>query len=213
MKSRLNQLSALMSALMAIGMTFGCAPVLRVKSDPPDAEVYLINSKTAQKKLLGKSPLEITVSELKEKLDEPIKNGDFFEVSVEKAKYNPEKLMIPSSRTGLMVTSLDVVLKQGNTEKEIHTAKDALDHIFLAQRLAMSGEHERAQIELDQVLVAFPDFPRALTMRASIYYIEKNYGESLKWYERALAVEPNLDDVLKMIKKIKDHEFEKVGKK
>ncbi len=190
----------------------GCSSVLRVKCDPLDADVYVVNLKSGEKKPLGKTPLDVPMSDVKEKLSEPLKMGDYLTLSIEKSGYHSESIFVPASRTGVMVTELEVNLKSTPVEKEARTAKEALDHIFLAQRLALSGEHERAQIQLDQVLHEFPDFPRALSMRASIYYLQKNFDESLKWYEKALGADPNLDDAIKMIKQIKEQKSVKGGK-
>ena len=94
-------------------------------------------------------------------------------------------------------------LKQGEGPKEERLAKDVLDHLFLAQKLALSAQYERAQIEIDHILTDFPGFPRALSMRASIYFAQKNYTESLRWYEEALKSDPQMEDAVKMAAKVR----------
>jgi tetratricopeptide (TPR) repeat protein len=196
----------LVATLIALA---GCASSLKVKTDPIDTEIYVLNRKTGEKKPLGKGPLEISAAEVRKKVGEEIRAGDYFELNVEKSGYIPEKLLVPVSKSGFMITSLEVTLKKSDLEKQASTAKGALAHLVLAQRFASHGEFDRAQIQVDQLLADFPDFPRALSMRGSILYLQKNYDESLKWYEKAVAADPNMEDAVKMMSKIRSQQKER----
>lgn len=190
--------------LLALLVLPACAGALfSVKSDPMQAEVFFIDPKSGDKKSLGKTPLELPSSALKQVAGESVDSGEFFTVLVEKPGYVSEKFNVPSSKFGTLVTALDVKLKQGSTPKERGAARDVLNHLFLAQKLALAREYDRAQVELDHLLRIFPDFARALSMRASIYYMQKNYAESLKWYEEAVKADPQMDDAVKMIAKVR----------
>jgi tetratricopeptide (TPR) repeat protein len=181
----------------------GCAAShFVVKSDPLQADVSF-TLPNGEKKPLGKTPLEMPMSEINNIIGNSIGNGEFFSVVIEKQGYLQQSFSIPASNFGTTVTALSVKLKEGTSPKEIRAAKDLVDHLFVAQKLALNNEHERAQIELDKILVEFPNFPRALSMRASIYYAQKNYAESLKWYEEALKADPQMEDAIKMIAKVR----------
>jgi tetratricopeptide (TPR) repeat protein len=195
-------LSLLLGSLLAAVLLDGCSSMFVVKSDPAVADVYYLDPKTGLKKELGKTPLEMKDSAVKEAVGE-VPSGGYFTVIVEQKGFIPERLMVPATRFGTMVTQINVKLKPGSQEKEVRIAKDILDHLFLAQKFAVAKEYDRAQAELDRILNDFPEFARALSMRASIYYVQKNYAESLKWYELALKSDPEMEDAVRMTAKIR----------
>ncbi len=184
-------------------LTAACSTTqFEVKSDPVTAEVSVLNEKN-EKKPLGKTPLLMPDSEVKKILGDGVTPGEFFTVVVEKEGFVPQTFSIPASRFGTLVTSLTVKLKEGEAPQEARIAKEILDHLFLAQKLALAQQFERAQIELDKVITPFPKFSRALSMRASIYFAQKNYPESMKWYEEALKNDPQMEEAVKMLAKVR----------
>ena len=190
---------------LALLFTSGCmTQTFTVTSEPPQADVYYQPPGATEKRTIGKTPISMPMKDLKAIIGETASSGQYFPVTVEKTGYNSETLQIPASRFGTLVTALDVKLKEGVVAKEEKTAKVLIDHLFLAQKYAVTLQFERAQIEIDKILADFPTFPRALSMRASIFYAQKNYNESLKWYEAALKVDPNMDDAVKMAAKIRN---------
>ncbi len=184
-------------------MINGCSHLLVVKSEPVEADVYFVNPKTGDKKAVGKTPLNMSMSDVTTAVGPEMVSGEFFTLGVEKPGYITQTLTIPAGQFGTLVTDLRVVLKQGATPKEERLAKSVIDRLFLAQRFALSQQYERAQIELDKILVEFPGFARALSMRASIYFAQKNFTEALKFYEEALKSDPQMEDAVKMVAKVK----------
>jgi tetratricopeptide (TPR) repeat protein len=198
--SRIIKILILFSVALCAG---GCASVLAVKSEPLQADVFLQDPVSGNKKVIGKTPIEMSTSEVKALVGEEVMSGEYFTLIVEKQGYVSEKFLIPSTRFGVLVTALDVKMKAGNNPKEEKLAKDVLNRLFLAQKLAKTREYERAQIELDKILNEFPEFPRALSMRASIYFMQKNYAESQKWYEQAINADPQMEDAVQMLAKVR----------
>lgn len=193
----------LLSLLILFATGSGCASVFSVKSDPLQSDVFYVDPKSGEKKVLGKTPLELPTSELRKIAGDDVFAGEFFTIQVEKQGFVPERFQIPSTRFGTLVTALDAKLKAGNGPKEERLAKNILNHLFLAQKMANTGQYERAQIELDKVLSEAPDFARALSMRGSIYFVQKNYTEALKWYEEALKADPQMEDAVQMAAKVR----------
>jgi tetratricopeptide (TPR) repeat protein len=192
--------------ILWIGMVLalsGCSHLLTVKSEPVEADVFFINLKTGDKKVVGKTPLNMPMSEVTEKVGPEMTSGEFFTLGVEKPGFITQTMNIPAGQFGTLVTELDVVLKQGATPKEERLAKSVIDRLFLAQKFALAQQFERAQIEIDKILIDFPGFARALSMRASIYAAQKNYSEALKFYEEALKADPQMEDAVKMVAKVK----------
>lgn len=190
--------------VLMIGLS-GCSTATFVAtSDPLAADVYYVVPKTGEKKSLGKTPLKIPAEDVKKAIQKDVSGGEYFAVRFEKQGYVPQTYMVPAGRFGTLVTSLEVKLKKGEGDKEAALAKSVLDRLFLAQKLALTNQYERAQVEIDRILADFPGFARAYSMRASIFLAQKNYTESLKWYEEAIKADPQMEEAVKMIAKIKD---------
>jgi tetratricopeptide (TPR) repeat protein len=190
-------------SLLCLSFTLGgCSSIFAVKSDPLQSDVF-VQSANGPKKPIGKTPLQMPMNELKKIVGDTVKSGEFFDVIVERPGYLTQTLHIPATRFGTLATILDVKLKTGTQEKEARAAKDILDHLFVAQKFALEQQFERAQVELDAILKDMPTFARALSMRASIYLAQKNYPESLKWYEEALKSDPQMDNAVKMAAKVR----------
>jgi len=184
-------------------VSFGCSSKFVVKSEPPEANVYFVDAKSGEKKSIGKTPLEMPADDVKKAVENMPSPGEFYTVLVEKNGYETQTFSLPTAQYTTLVTSLDVKLKEGVVQKELKLAKTILDQLFLAQKFALKNQFERAHIEIDKVIEQFPSFSRALTMRASIYFAQKNYSESLRWFEEALKVEPTLDEAIKMAAKLR----------
>ncbi len=175
-----------------------------VKSDPPQADVFFIDVGSGEKKSLGKTPLEMPTEELKNTIGGKVSEGEFFVLGIEQAGFLTEKFTIPLSTFGAMVTSLDIKLNAGDQAKEELVAKEIIDRLFVAQKFALLQQFERAHIELDKIIAVMPTFSRALSMRASIYFAQQNYAESLKWYEEALKADPQMEETVKMVSKVRE---------
>ncbi len=182
----------------------GCASSkFLVKSDPLAADVFILDGKNQERKPLGKTPLEMPVEEVMKTISGETTAGEFYTIVVEKLGFETQTFNVPTSKFTTRITSLDVKMKEGQTQKEIRFAKEIIDHLFLAQKFAITGQFERAHIEIDKVIGPVPNFARALSMRASIYFAQKNYQESLKWYEEALKNDPDMEEAVKMTAKVR----------
>lgn len=208
MKKAHLDLSLIVCVLCLATLLFGCATTFKVTSDPVDASVSLISgeSETAERKLIGKTPLEMPMEEFNSKLGKEIPDGGFFKVAVTKEGFSEEILSIPATSFGTTLTQIDVKLKKddGKKDKEVKTAQELLSQLFLAQRFALAQQFERALIELDKILATQPTFARALSMKGSIYYALKDYPESVKWYEEAIKVDPQMDETIKLLAKVRE---------
>lgn len=182
----------------------GCSSFFKVTSDPIDAEVAVLIGEKKEKKVIGKTPLQVPANELDKILGEAIKPGQFFTLQVSKPGFETQSFSLPSTSFGTTVTQIDVKLKTGETQKELLTAQELIKQLFLAQKFALSKQYERSLIELDRILVQYPDFARALSMKGTIYMAQQNYPESLKWYEEAIKVDPQMDETVKLAAKVRE---------
>ncbi|MCB0370324.1 MAG: tetratricopeptide repeat protein [Bdellovibrionales bacterium] len=178
-----------------------CGSKMIIKSEPDGAQVFIKGSGGGKKQLLGATPLHLSMSDIESKVVVDPGAGEYYELVVEKDKWRTESIMIPVARFSTLETQLDIKLQ--SQENEGRVASQMVQYLFNAQKFAGFKEFDRAQVELDKALELDDHFVRALSMRGSIYYLQGNLDESLKWYEKALNIDSKLQDAIDMIDKIR----------
>jgi tetratricopeptide (TPR) repeat protein len=177
-----------------------CSSMLKIQTEPAGVEVFISQQDSKEKKSIGKTPVEISREELREKLGSSISPSDMLVINLESREFESEKIYVPPSSFGATGTIVQVKM---TSRKEAGNASQILQRLHNTQKFAQAGQFERAHIETDKVLEVDPQFVRALSMKGSIFYLQKNYDEAVKWYEKALAVDSSFDEAVKMIAKIK----------
>lgn len=184
----------------------GCGSTpFKVVTEPDQADVYIVGQNPEDQKPIGQTPLLKTSKELAEQLKGQNSPGGLVNIVVKKDGFKTKDIWVPINAGGNLGTQL--VLKLDPTtssEDEMKTAEALLKRLFLSQQFARTSQLERALIEIDKILEVFPKFDRALTMKAAIYYAKGDFQESLKWYENALAVNPELKTAIDMAAKVRD---------
>lgn len=193
--------------VMGLALLSGCGSkpvVFNVTTEPEEANVFVLNSQSGDKKKIGKSPIEMEEQALKKEVGTLGKAGEFVELIVEKEGFQKKSLWVPLSSSGSLRSQLKVTLKSNeNQEKELETAKNILDQLFLAQKFARLKEFERALIEIDKILGQHPQFARALSMKGSIYFAKRDFKSSLEWYDKAIEVDPEFGHAVEMSAKVR----------
>ncbi len=184
-------------------IVFGCSgPQLKIQSDPSNAQVFAAQQSSKERKLIGTTPLEISFKDLYEKTGGASQaSGDYLALTFEANNLEPEQIMLPPVTYGTSTMNLRVAL---GPKKEVKGAGAILQRLHNTQKFAQAGQLERAQIEVDKALEIDPQFVRSLSMKGSLYYLQKDYTEALKWFEKALAVDSSFEQALKMITRIKE---------
>ncbi len=190
--------------LITILTNCGSTP-FKVISEPDQASVFIVSGDPGEEKPIGLTPLLKTDKDLSEYLKGQNSPGGLVNLVIRKDGYKTKDLWVPINAGGNLGTQL--VLKLDATtsrEDEMKTAQDLLEKLFLSQQFAKTSQLERALIEIDKILVVFPKFDRALSMKAAIHYAKGEFEESLKWYESALAVNPELKTAVDMAGKVRE---------
>ncbi|MGH1467301.1 MAG: tetratricopeptide repeat protein [Bdellovibrionales bacterium] len=183
--------------------SFGCSTVpLEVGSEPDQAEVFIVDSKGVEKSL-GLTPLRKTKKEMENYLTEH-SPGELVNFVIKKDGFKKKDIWIPLNAGGSLGTQLNLTLTgTTSSSEELQTARQVIDQLFRSQQYARTEQLERALIEIDKVLEKFPQFERAMTMKAAILYGKGQFKDSLKWYEDALVVNPELKSAVEMAGKIR----------
>lgn len=197
--------------LIFIGLALflsGCSSVMKVTADQTETSIYVQRDSLPERKLIGKTPLEVPPEEFIELIGGPANPGELIIFDFEKTGFIPERIQVPSQRFGMLVTEISAKLKPDvdaqKKQENLKTASDLINRLFLAQKFALSQQYERALMEIDRILEQYPTFARAISMKGSVYFAQKNYPESLKWYEEALKVDPQMDETIKMTAKVRE---------
>lgn len=175
----------------------GCAAKYIIKSTPEGSTVYFQPARSESKTRLGETPFEISEEKLGKTVNIDPHSVEYFELVFEKTGYRSERLLVPGARFGAMQTTIAVDMKESANDGNV--ARDLIQMIMNAQKFANSGDFLRAHAEVDKALKADDKFARAASMKGAIYFMEKNYNESLKWYEASLNLDSQQQDVVKMI--------------
>ena len=191
-----------LSALLVFPFAFwaSCAPTLVVKSEPSQATVFWVDPVSTEKKDLGKTPLQLTGESLRQLYGGKPPEGESIQLLIEKPGYASQSYLVPATPFGALSTTLLAKLPSGVGDQSAH---EVLAGLFRAQKFAVQKDYERALIEVDKILVAYPGFAPALSMRGSIAYIRRDYPQALKDYEAALKADANWDEAIEMIAHIK----------
>jgi tetratricopeptide (TPR) repeat protein len=192
---------------IAIGLTYltvmGCSSApFRVISEPEQAEVFIVGDDNVEKSI-GATPLTKKNTELKDFLT---KNspGELVNVIVKKDGFETRDIWLPLNAGGNLGAQINLKLVPSTSSSDkMNTAKQIIDQLFKAQQYARTEQLERAVIEVDKVLEKFPNFDRAMTMKAAILYGRGQFRESLRWYENAADVNPELKSAIEMAGKIR----------
>jgi len=176
------------------------SPRLRVQSEPPGAQVFIGPAGAKDRVLLGTTPFEMPYADVYSKTHTVQESGEYLTLVFEGKDQEPEQLLVPSAVFGAKLVNVRAKL---TAKKDAKFASMILQYLHNAQKFAHSGEFERAQIEADHALEIDPKFARSLSMKGSLYYMQKNYDEAIKWYEKALASDNSFSDAVKMIARIK----------
>lgn len=175
----------------------GCTAKYVVRSNPLGADVYYRPPASERKIKLGSTPLELTEDTIVQVTGLSRNSTDYFELVFEKQGFRSERLMVPGARFGSMETTISVGMVESANEGAV--ARDLLQFVMNAQKFANAGDFQRAHIEVDRALALDQRFARAASMKGAVYFMEKNYRESLNWYEKALSLDSQQQDVVKMV--------------
>lgn len=180
----------------------GCAgPRLKVQSTPPSAQVFASQQSSKDRKLIGTTPLEISFKDLYEKVGSSPSNGEYLVLTLESTTLEPERIMLPPVTFGASAMNIKVQL---SPKQDVKKTESILQRLHNAQKFAQAGQLERALIETDKALEVDPQYVRSVSMKGSIFYMQKNYDEATKWFEKALAIDATFDQAVKMITRIKE---------
>jgi tetratricopeptide (TPR) repeat protein len=180
-----------------------CAPTLTIKSDPAGANVFVLKN-NGEKQSLGTTPIVMKVSELENMTPLSSMTGEMLPLTFEANGFKTTEVFVPPMRTGILEAGINVQLKPEAAETCSNTSADELlRYLHNAQKFANASVFQAAIDEVNKAIEKDPKFIRAYSMKGSIYFVQNRFDESQAMYEKALSIDPNFDEAIKMIAEIK----------
>lgn len=196
----------ILSLVFVVQILSSCGSTpFKVVSEPDQAQVFIVSGEPKEEKPIGLTPLIKTDKDLAEYLKGQNSPGGLVNLVIRKDGYKTKDIWVPINAGGNLGTQLVLKLDETrSSQDEMKTAQELLERLFLSQQFAKTSQLERALIEIDKVLAVYPKFDRALSMKAAIHYAKGEFEESLKWYESALAINPELKTAIDMAGKVRE---------
>ncbi len=177
----------------------GCSTTVNIKTNPAGADVTI---STGDKfVVLGKSPLSIKERKIAEKLGVSLSSISYYKLTASKSGEISETVLVPIGSWGRRSTTVVIPMGESSTS----AAPDrVLRHIVNAQKFAESKQLLKSHGELDEALKLSPKFSYAMSMKAALYYANKDFQRSKEWYTKALNADPGNTEALMMLQDLKN---------
>lgn len=187
--------------LLMMSAVVGCSSKLVIRSEPSEAIVHFVVPDTNERKPIGVTPLEISSSQISDFTRYAPTQGAFLEFVVEKEGYQAQSMLVPYSRMFTRVTEVQIrLLVKEKLGKVYH---NLVQHLVNAQSLIHRLELSRAEMEIQRALKIDADFVFTRLLLGNVYFLKGEYARSLREYERVLELEPNNQEALKLISRVR----------
>jgi hypothetical protein len=174
-------------------MLVGCSTTYQFVTQPDGASVY--HQKDGTKALLGTTPLEFKKSALPENAP--------FTVIFEKSGYEPLNLLItPTDNSHTTVTA---TMKPGNgngNDPESIRVRSVLNRVFKVQEHVATRRYAEALSLLRDLEKDEPNLAETYVLKGSVYLMLSDNLQARTAWEKALILDPSLDDVRVQLNKI-----------
>ena len=164
------------------------AEILKLKSDPIDADVLIRDLGNVQTLKIGKTPFEGNIADLAANYVK----SNFFIIVVEKPGYESQSILLSDLLKSDIELSLNLLPKEDSML--FRKLDKNINDIFESQRLIRSNQYDEAISLLKSVELEQPKLSIVPEIIGSAFYLKKDYKASLSWYEKAYRVNPENHD-------------------
>ena len=154
----------------------------RIRSNPEQADIYVKNTNTGNRIKIGKTPLAMPLSELVSNFAK----ADVFILELGKDGFEPYRILI--TKMGSNDIDLLVNLKISKNIKKIKDTDYLISQLFETQRQIRAKDYSGALKKLDKLEEKFPHYSIVYELKASAYYLDKQFKRALNYYRKAFSV-------------------------
>lgn len=159
---------------------------IRIISFPEEAEVSIVeNNGTAS--FIGKTPLNLTENEI-------YRNGNrYSQLRIRKENFSAQEIVLMKSTTG-SDTSVNVQLQRDDSKQNIgelnQLQEKVASTIARANGLIQSRQYIEAENVMNNFVEQYPSVSVGYDYLGNINYLQKRYQKALKYYNKALSLNP-----------------------
>lgn len=185
----MNVFRFLLSALLLTQVACATRGTIVVRSNPPEANVFIFDAKTGQNSLIGKTPLTFSKNFAEGG------GADVYQLRVEKDGFESKYASVAAF--GRETTYLDLKLSSNlSTNLELRKAFEVNRQLMQeATRLASAKRFSEALARVEKVIETDPKNDDALAAKGSLMYLMKDFDGAQAAWTRALEVNPSNDSV------------------
>lgn len=187
--SKLRQILIFISVAMSTSVS---AEQLKLKSDPPDAIVYIRDLGGAQNVKIGNTPYEGNLLDLAANYAK----SNFFLVVIEKNGYDSQSILL----SDLLKSDIELSINLNPKDDILHYRKieKSINDIFESQRLMRAQQYDDAIVLLKSAEIEQPKISIIPELIGSAFYLKKDQKASLTWFEKAYRMNPENKDAFTM---------------
>jgi TolA-binding protein len=174
--------------------------VIKIISTPEDAQVSIVND-NGTTTVIGKTPFNSNQAEVyrNEKL--------YSQVKISKDNFQSQEILLMKSPTGSEAT-INVQLKSEEVSKnhddQLAVQEKIANSIAHANGLIQSKQYAEAESLMLHFIELYPSISVGYDYLGNLNYIQRRFAKALKYYNKALSLNPQNTERHTIVEKIKN---------
>lgn len=177
---------------IALAPTFVWAEKIEIKSNPEEAEIYILTDEGTSPQKIGKTPFK---QDLKELIQTYVKKNNFV-FELRKDGYEPYRVLF--TKTSNLDVELAINLEVSREIKTIKKHDMLMVELFDVQKLIRGKNFTDAMNKLNTLEKDYPHFSIIAELKATTYYMMKDVEKALAYYRKSFALNSDNVDSYKM---------------
>jgi len=172
--------------------TYVWAEKIEIKSNPEEAEIFVLTDEGGAPQKIGKTPFK---QDLKELIQTYVKKNNFV-FELRKEGYEPYRVLF--TKTSNLDVELAVNLEVSREIKTIKRHDMLMVELFDVQKLIRGKNFTDAMNKLNTLEKDYPHFSIIAELKATTYYMMKDVEKALSYYRKSFALNSDNVDSYKM---------------
>lgn len=168
------------------------ASEINILSNPVGGIIYVKDAKKGDRIKIGETPYKGNLDQLVAN----ISSKAAFIVEVTKVGFEPYRILL--TKTGSMDIELDVNLEISKNIEMVQDLDLLTGDLFDVQRMIRVKDYQSSLKKLDLLEKKFPHYSIVAEMKASVFYLMKEYKRSLGFYRKAFGLNPENREAYQM---------------
>jgi tetratricopeptide (TPR) repeat protein len=183
-------------------LTASCSSpsVIRILSVPEDAQVSVVDS-NGTATLIGKTPLTSNENDVYRS------NNRYSQLKISKDNFQAQEVVLMKSTNG-SETTINVQLKRDETNQNIGEQASTQEKIASGVARANGLIQSKQYIEAENIMLNFveqyPSISVGYDYLGNLNYIQKKFQKALKYYNKALTLNPQNTERRMIVEKIQN---------